>query len=285
MLHKQTDKKAFTLIELLVVISIIALLVGILLPALGAARRTAQRAVCLSNQRQIGVAMMTYATGNKGLLPYTIYMENGIQTRWWHRLILDGAAVGSVDEGESSNLVCPSDVFPYRVNPTDPDDNVACSYGMNQFASIGDGVDAGGNTQGPIDNIDAYTAGQFWHTVDDMITPTDLLLTSEIYYGHLFDAHSTIQEISSNQRANAGSEGELSYGLWHRAEWGRHSGQVDDDGGKINILYADGHVASAGRGMPDTMGLNDAQLLGFPEYDVAKKLFWPTKANPASERY
>ena len=61
--------KAFTLIELLVVISIIALLVGILLPALGAARRTAKTAVCLSNIRQITVGLLTYSEDYKGQVP------------------------------------------------------------------------------------------------------------------------------------------------------------------------------------------------------------------------
>ncbi|MEM1211720.1 MAG: prepilin-type N-terminal cleavage/methylation domain-containing protein [Planctomycetota bacterium] len=67
---------AFTLIELLVVISIIALLIGILLPVLGGAREAARQSVCLSNQRQLNVASFAFASDRDETLP-THYDPNG----------------------------------------------------------------------------------------------------------------------------------------------------------------------------------------------------------------
>ena len=63
------SRRAFTLIELLVVISIIALLVAILLPALGAARTSAKNIQCSSNIRQLVASELAFVADYKGEFP------------------------------------------------------------------------------------------------------------------------------------------------------------------------------------------------------------------------
>lgn len=77
------NHRAFTLVELLVVIGIIALLVAILLPALGKAREASYRAKCMSNQRQLVQALMLYAQDWRGLTPPRATSTSGTVTSLW----------------------------------------------------------------------------------------------------------------------------------------------------------------------------------------------------------
>jgi len=77
-------RRGFTLIELLVVIAIIAILAAILFPVFAQARAKARQAACMSNMKQVGIGIMTYATDYDETLPGdTPLNTNGITDSRW----------------------------------------------------------------------------------------------------------------------------------------------------------------------------------------------------------
>jgi prepilin-type N-terminal cleavage/methylation domain-containing protein/prepilin-type processing-associated H-X9-DG protein len=90
-------RRAFTLVELLVVIGIIAILVAILLPALSRVQNQARTLQCLSNLRQIGMAMHLYTNEFKCIIPAGYFKDNdAIKQKeiWWTLLINGGFLKG-----------------------------------------------------------------------------------------------------------------------------------------------------------------------------------------------
>lgn len=120
--------RAFTLIELLVAISIMAVMIALIMPAMARSRALASSAKCLSNLRQVQTAQIAYATANDDLL---IYAGDGTeQGSWIGDLEAHGATAGS--------RRCPADRSPHFMSPVPGIETPrlrTTSYGINNYVS------------------------------------------------------------------------------------------------------------------------------------------------------
>ncbi|MCM8538328.1 MAG: DUF1559 domain-containing protein [Lentisphaeraceae bacterium] len=98
--------KKFTLVELLVIIAILGILMTLLLPSLSAARAEAERAVCVSNMKQISIGVTMYGKDNNHYPPLH-EMFSGSRTRW-HQKLVPNYLAESEKAGRSDAFKCPT---------------------------------------------------------------------------------------------------------------------------------------------------------------------------------
>ncbi|MEM6853111.1 MAG: type II secretion system protein [Planctomycetota bacterium] len=207
---------AFTLIELLVVISIIALLLGLLLPALGSARNTATLVKCASNQRQVGLSLNAYAVDHNDRLPPS-YDANGtyVMSLFYRPGFYDLREFVDGYVGDYAVWACPSTDNPALLD--DPANTRAqgCygTYGYYPGRTMPTFGLPGGNPD----------------TLNNLYSASELTLLQDIYRD---DVPGTQVYNHGDGRSDTIAAGNPSYFAYQGT-----------DGEGVNTLFFDGHVA------------------------------------------